>query len=129
VKLRIKVRSVNSGKEWTEDYDEIGIGDNGNIMQAQDWAHQLIERFNEVETRRGTKLYRELLGVELVSVSVQHDWYKRTDGMSVNFRGRPVDIFECRNCGITGKRAGLSSNIKRDSRYRAKKFEICQGVK
>lgn len=66
MKIRVKVKSVNTGSEWTEDYDKNGIGDNGNVLQAKDWAHQLVESFNEV------------------------------------------------------------GGVKRDSKYRAKKFEVCR---
>jgi hypothetical protein len=125
MKIRIKVRNVVTGREWTEDYDKNGIGDNGgNVQQAEDWAFQLIKRFNE--TCRPGEYHRELLSTELLGTStLQHDWYKRTDGMSVNFKGRLVDLFECRKCGITGKRLSLGSSIRRDSKYRGKKFESC----
>lgn len=123
MKIRIKVRNVVTAEEWTEDYDKVGIGDNGNTMQAEDWARNLIEGFNKgCHTGQSN---RELLGVELIGASTAHDWYKRTDGMSVRFRGRIADIFECRICGVTGKRFGLFSTIQRDSRFRAKRFEVC----
>jgi hypothetical protein len=124
-KIRITVRNVVTGNLWTEDYDKVGIGDNGNLCQAEDWAHQLIQRFNE--TCRPGESHRELLKTELLGASTAHDWFKRTDGMSVNFRGRIVDIMECRKCGVTGKRYGLHStfNVKRDAKFRAKKYEVC----
>jgi hypothetical protein len=123
MKIRIKVRNLTTGSEWTEEYDKVGIGDNGNIHQAEDWAFKLIERFN-AGCRPGES-HRELLATELIGASTKHDWYKRTDGMSVAFRGQIVDIFECRECGITGKRFGVNGGINRDSKYRAKKYAVC----
>ncbi len=61
MKIRIKVRNLTTGNEWHEDYDKIGIGDNGNIYQANDWAHELVERFND--TCRPGESKRKLLDV------------------------------------------------------------------
>lgn len=124
VKIRITVQNARSGNVWTEDYDKAGIGENGNQLQAEDWAFNLIKRFNE--TCRPGESHRKLLRTELLGTStVQHNWSKMTSGMSVQFRGRIVDIVTCLNCGITGKRFGLGSVIKRDAKYRAKRFEVC----
>jgi hypothetical protein len=38
MKIRIKCRNVDTGNEWTEDYDKAGIGNNGNVQQAEDWV-------------------------------------------------------------------------------------------
>jgi hypothetical protein len=128
MKIRIKVQNVVTGHEWAEDYDKAGIGDNGNIQQAEDWAFKLIEWFND--TCRPNEAHRKLLGVELIGTSEEaHEWYKRTDGMSVAFRGRLVDLFECRKCGILGKRMSLQGPIKRDAKWRAKKYDTCAGAK
>jgi len=120
MKIRIKVRSLENGQEWAEDYDQPGIGD---LQQAEKWAAGLIENFNQ--TLRPGESRRKLLVTELVGTSTTHQWYKRTDGMSLPFRGALVDLLECSKCGVTGKRYGLSSIIKRDSKYRAKKFAVC----
>ena len=122
MKIQIKVRVVSTGQEWTEDYDKVGIGENGNIQQAEDWAFQLVKQFND--GCRPGESHRELLSTKLTGASTEHEWYKRTDGMSVEFRGQLVDVFECR-CGITGKRFGLSGAIKRDSKFKAKKYGAC----
>lgn len=79
MKIRIKVRNIVTANEWTEDYDKVGIGENGNIQQAEDWAAQLIKRFNE--TCRPGESGRELLGVELLGASTdQRDriWNRRS---------------------------------------------------
>jgi hypothetical protein len=124
VKLELIVQNVVTGDSWTEEYDKPGIGDNGNTLQAEDWAKNLIDWFNN--TCRAGESKRRLLGVKIiVSSRAAHDWYKRTDGMSVEFRGRYVDVFECRTCGITGKRFSLSGSIRRDSKFKAKKYESC----
>ena len=122
--MKIKITVKNATSEWSEEYDRAGIGDNGNILQAQDWAYQLIETFNE--TLRPFEKRRELIGVEIIGKSAPaHDWIKRTNGMSVEFRGALVDLFECRKCGITGKRFRLGDAVKRDSKYKAQRFANC----
>lgn len=123
-KIRITVRNVNRGDSWTEDFDKAGIGDNGNLMQAEDWAFQLIQSFNR--TCRPGESERVLLKTEVVGISTEHDWFKRTDGMSTSFRGRMADIMECSKCGITGKRFGLGhAGIKRDAKYRSRRYSFC----
>ena len=123
-KIRITVKNLVTGSDWTEEYDKPGIGDNGNLGQAEDWAFNLIEWFNS--TCKPGESHRLLVATELVGESGHHhDWYKRTDGMSVEFRGRLVDLFECRKCGVTGKKMGLDTPIKRDHKFRAKKYAEC----
>lgn len=121
MKVGIKVRD-SAAQEWHEDYDRPEIED-GDIQSATDWAGQLIEGFNQ--NLRPGELRRELVCVERLGASTDHTWYKRTDGMSARIGGRIVDVMECSKCGVTGKKAGLSSVIKRDSKYRAKKFAVC----
>lgn len=125
MKLRLKIRNPASGNEWLEEYDKRGIGDNGNVQQAQDWAFELVKHYNA--TLRPGESPRELLSTEIVGTSTEHDWYKRTDGMSVSFRGRMVDLFECSKCGVTGKKGSLAGSIKRDSKFKGKKYAICGG--
>jgi len=123
-KIRITFKSLDTGKDWTEDYDKPGIGDNGNRGQAEDWAFKLIEWFNS--TCKPGESHRELIATKLIGESrQQHDWYKRTDGMSVQFRGGLVDVFECRKCGVTGKKMGLGTRVKRDHKFRANKYAVC----
>jgi hypothetical protein len=123
-KIRITVRNVKTGNEWTEDYDKVGIGDNGNLLQAEDWAFQLVKWFNDA--LRPEESPRELLKTELIGASTAHDWYKRTNGMSVQFRGQLVDVFECRKCGVTGKKFRLDSvDVRRDAKFKAKKYDVC----
>lgn len=120
MKVQITVKSVKRDQSWTEDYDVLSVKTQ---PEAATWALELIKRFNE--SCHPGESHRELLQADLVGESMQHDWYKRTDGMSVRFRNQLVDIFECRNCGITGKRFGLGGSIKRDYKWRAKKHDKC----
>ena len=119
VKFRILVK--DSMQEWRETFDLPAT-------DAHAWAKKTVSSFNS--SLRPGELPRELLKVEVIDEeNTCHDWIKRTDGMSVSFRGRVVDLMFCKQCGATGKRYGLSSDIKRDSKYRAKKWEHCPGDK
>lgn len=126
-KIQIIVQNVVTGNSWTEDYDKPGIGDNGNTLQAEDWAFKLIEWFND--TCHLGEAHRRLLGTKIIGASTAHVWVKRTSGMSLLFNRSVVDVFFCGNCGITGKKYGIGkSAVKRDYKYRAKKYEECHGA-
>lgn len=119
VKIRITVQSLRSKDSWPEEYS-------APENNPQGWAESLIKRFND--SCRPGESKRKLISVEVLGASTEHRWYKRTDGMSVHFRGNLVDIMECSACGVTGKRFGIQGGIKRDSKYRAKKYAVCGGV-
>jgi hypothetical protein len=117
MQFRIHVKDDRS--DWWEEYDE-------NIEEPRSWAENII--FNWNLSLRPHERKRELIEVKIVGTTDrQHQWEKRTDGMSVEFRGQSVDLMICSRCFITGKRHGLSSIVKRDSKYTAKRFEFCVG--
>lgn len=120
MKVRITVSPVGAKESWTEEYDCPTIT---TLEQAEVWAVALIAQFNV--TCRPSERKRKLLKTEIVGVSTAHVWVKRTAGMSVEFRGRLVDLMYCAECGVTGKRYGLGGSPKRDSKYRAKKYAEC----
>ena len=117
MRFRIKVRTSDM-REWWEDY-------NMDVKNPQKWAEETIKWFNT--TLRPMEKPRTLLAVEVVDESNKghHRWRKRTDGMSVDFRGETVDLMYCERCGITGKRHGLNKNVEIDSKYRKKAFQKC----
>lgn len=119
VNIRITVKNVSTGNTWDEDYDKLEVSSEN----ATKWAKNLISWFNQ--TYRPGESKRKLLKVQVIGQSTEHNWYKRTDGMSVLFRGSVLDIFECSACGVTGKRLFGTSAIKRDHKYKAKKFAVC----
>ena len=117
MKFNIKVADT-TGREWWEPYER-------DVKDARAWAVEAIARFND--TLRPHEKERTLLEVVIEDESNAgfHRWIKLTAGQSVAFRGSIVDLMQCERCKITGKRYGLSENIKRDSVYRAKKYERC----
>lgn len=117
--FKIHVKEKESGREWVEEYDK-------ETENPEQWASDTLKMFNS--TLRPNELAREVVRVEVVSeVNDHHKWVKLTSGQSVLFRGQIVDLHQCEKCGITGKRFGLAQYIKRDSKYKAKKYDKCEG--
>ena len=110
---------------WWEHYDKREVK---TLEAAQAWSEQLIEWFNE--TLRPGEQKRKLLAVELEGKSEpgQHDWYKTNMYTLLDNRLGMYDAMICRACRITGKRFGLNEHVKVDSKFRAKKYQKCQGV-
>lgn len=118
MKFTMTVRMVGREETWEEEEDR-------ETDDAQKCAEGIVEYFNK--TLRPGERVRELVKVEVTGPSTGHLWEKSLAAMSVQRPGDGgiYDGFFCRNCGITAKRSGLSAAIVRDSKYRAKKFEIC----
>lgn len=117
MKFKIQVEDAN-GNQWWESYDE-------KTDDPKAWAEQIINSFNA--SLRPWETERKLINIETVddSNSRFHSWVKRTDGMSVEFRGSVCDLMRCEKCGITGKRFGYNKTVKIDSKYKKKAFQRC----
>lgn len=117
MKFRLLVKT-SDGDEWWEEYDK-------EIADPHAWARETLEEFNA--TLKPGERPRELLKIEILDDSNEkyHQWVKRTDGMSVRFRGEVVDLMFCEKCRITGKRKGFRSDVVIDSKFRRKGFQEC----
>lgn len=97
---------------------------NRNTSDPQKTAEEIVQSFNK--SLRPHEAPRELIEIRVTDErQLKHEWVKRTDGMSVNFRGRAVDLMYCTRCHITGKRYGLNGLITIDSKFRKKAFREC----
>lgn len=118
-RIQIEVKKEGSDFSWTEDYT---IDHN----DPNEWANEIIDRFNR--TRKPGEKTRELIGVTILNPDGtpkrEHNWEKSNLATIVR-ANQNYDTVKCTNCGVTGKRFGLSSAIKIDSKYRAKKYEFC----
>ena len=105
------------GEEWEESYDR-------NTADPQKEAEGIIAFFNS--TLRPGERPRTLVKVVLKDAeNTNHTWEKMTSGMSVEFRKQIVDIMRCSVCGITGKRYGMITRVKIDSKFSKKAFQRC----
>lgn len=117
MKFKMKVCVVgNEAGAWFEEYEK-------EVTDAQAWAEQTIQRFNE--TLRPKERPRKLLGVEVLNVTgvKEHTWQK-VNIMTLTGPKGCYDLMQCKRCGITAKRYGLG-NLIFDSQYRAKRFLRC----
>lgn len=102
---------------WEETYEK-------DLKNPAEYGQQVIDDFN-ASLRPGEKPRRYVSFRVLGDIGYAHDWVKRTNGMSVNFNGVTADLMFCRKCNISGKKFGLSSEVKLDSKYKAKKHKFC----
>lgn len=119
MKFRVHVRNVHSGRDWWEEYDEA-------VTDPLAWAMATVARFNE--TLRPNEAPRELLGVETIDTSTHHHWQKQSLTMQVDRDNRMFDVYQCTECGITGKRYGLN-RVTRDPEFKAEVYAYCNTAK
>ncbi|MGL6083892.1 MAG: hypothetical protein ACRC4N_16080 [Gammaproteobacteria bacterium] len=121
-KIKMNVKYLKTGFISPEVY-EIDANEN-----PEEWAKDVIDNFNS--TLRVGESPRELVSVEVLDEdehSEKHNWEKK-NFVTVVKRGQfPHDVYQCKKCGITGKRFGFDDGVSRDYRYRNPKFEKCSG--
>ncbi len=120
-KMFVKVKGSDDSTAWDEEYrrDE---------DDAQAIAQGIIDNWNR--TLRPHEKARELVRVELISDKadpIAHQWEKQNTITIKDSLGL-YDVYKCQRCKITGKRFGLSQDIKLDSAYRAKYHNNCGEV-
>jgi hypothetical protein len=111
-------RHPGETKEVTETY-EVDTDD------PEKYCRELLVWFNS--TLRPHERQRDFVRCEAV-VEVppsEHKWRKKTAMTQQRANSRPYDCMECERCGIMGKRYGLNSFVKIDSKYRLKVYKRC----
>jgi hypothetical protein len=121
MKIAVGIRENSTGREWIENHDLPNVSGQAN---AEAWAQATLDTFNK--TLRPYESPRTLTSVTIEGVSAEHRWQKISPVTQISPRGRIYDVYKCADCEVTGKRIGLSSVVKRDSKYRAKKWATCQ---
>jgi hypothetical protein len=128
----------SEGREVTEhvfiiaddqsDWKEVYLLEND--VDPIEWVKKALDSFNAtLKPNELPRRYKSHTSETKKDDKENHDWIKRLTGMSVQFRNQIVDVFYCSKCGITGKRYNLGGVIKRDSKFRAKKYAQCIGNK
>lgn len=136
---KVTVHYHDSQGSFSESFVENERGSfKDNNTNLKQWVTDLFARFNSVEAQN----YPDGLTVRHVdSIEIEdsndigasrreHDWHKtnaftRTFVGGVN-HGQTYDAMKCEVCGVEGKRYGVRG-VKRDTKFRAKKYEICKG--
>ena len=121
-KFRIQVKTLRGKASWWEKYEVA-------TESPEAYAQEILAFFNK--TLKPFEEPRVILSVEMLedTGNIQHTFFKKTDGMSVEFRGETVDLMQCSECGITGKRFGLQPTVKLDSKWSKKCYRFCNTAK
>lgn len=114
------------GEPWVEPYDLHQVQ---NIDDAVQWAELTIAKFNR--TLRPGERARKLLTTEMAgeSTDAPHDFEKINLMTLLDDRMNAYDALQCRRCGITGRRYGLTNFVLDRKFRRAKKWLKCPGKK
>jgi hypothetical protein len=102
----------------------------------QKWAEETVARFNN--SRKPHEKLRTLVKVtideEQQKISaphgdVEHAWEKTNCMTQQSGKYTCYDSYRCKECGVTGKRFGLSPNIELDSKFKKAGYKYCNTAK
>lgn len=116
MKFTVYVRD-SSGRLWDEKYDKA-------VEDPMLWALDTVDKFNA--SLRPGELPREIVTVHIddADAPLPHEW-RKVSMATRNMGLRSYDAYKCDRCGVTGKRFGLATYIKIDSKFRLKKYQNC----
>jgi len=124
MKFKIEVKEVTGEKSWWEDFDHHEVR---NKEQAEQWGRETIQRFNR--TLHHEEEPRHFLAAEITSEGTREHQWGKTNLVTIIKGSQVYDTMQCRLCGCTGKRHGLSEHITIDPKFHAKKWDVCPGPK
>lgn len=116
-KIRMKIKQVNTGAIWDEDFNV------DESLDAEEYARNLIRHFNK--TLREGESPRELLGVAVLGRGTQEHRWTKTNAVTIMGRTGSHDTYKCEICGITGKRFGLGRDVSRDNQFKSDIYSNC----
>lgn len=122
MKFQIQVKEQDS-QPWWESYDRHEVTTK---EEALAYGKQTVEYFNS--TLRPGERAREVLDARIVGegeVGRSHKWRKQNLYTLADHHGN-FDKVKCELCEVTARRYGIS-HIVRQTPYRAKKYQYCQG--
>jgi hypothetical protein len=119
----------DDGQSFTEHYLE---GERGSFTtktdDAETWYRGLLDYWNSTlrpGDKRRTFVSCVFESADVVA-KVAHDWQK-TNLTTIARQGRYYDTARCSQCGITGKRFGVS-DVTRDPAFKANGYATCNGA-
>ena len=127
--IRFKLYWIYPGEKKSaakcETYDQI-------TTDPEKWSRDIIAWFNS--TLRPHETRRVFVRCEVVGEvpPAEHRWFKVTamtkQMVGGQRHGALYDAMECERCGVTGKRYGIGSFVKLDSRWRKAAFKRCDSA-
>lgn len=114
---KIKVTITDGTVSWNETYD---ITDN---VDGITYIGNMLNNFNS--SLRPNERKRTLVCIEEIGNGTEKHKWTKSSGATIQGTHGMYDKYICKVCGVTGKRYGLSSEIKRDGKYTAKCYETC----
>lgn len=108
-------------KAFCESYDEL-------TTNPEKWSRDIIDWFNKGLRPGERKRIFVRCEVEGEVPPAEHKWAKATAMTQSDNRirgGSPYDRMECERCGVTGKRYGLHSHVRIDSKFKLKVYQRC----
>lgn len=122
-KACMKCKSVDNEYVWEEKYEV------SNEIDTEKYLKEMIQRFNSTlhpneSAREILEMWEEPLEIDILP-KIQHMWEK-TNLVTQSRGGQLYDTYKCAKCGITGKRFGIGNIVKRDSKYKADRYNYCR---
>lgn len=114
---KIKATITDGNVSWEETYDI------DNDVDGTIYMDNVLNNFNS--SLRPNESKRALVCMEEIGNGTEKHKWAKSSGATIQGTHGMYDKYICKVCGITGKRYGLSSEIKRDSKYTAKCYETC----
>lgn len=124
--MRFKLHWKHPGQDdkdaMAETHDQI-------TADPEKWCKDIIEWFNS--TLRPHERKRVFVRCEVIGEvpPAEHRWFKTTAMTKIMVgsarHGSSYDAMECERCGVTGKRYGIGSFVKIDSKWRKPAFKQC----
>lgn len=125
-KIIMTVGHIGEKEHWTEAYS---IEDH---IDPYSYAEDMIKRFNNTlrtgeKPRKLLRVLEDATNKGEIGRNDNHVWEKQN--ATTIIKGNSIyDNYKCLKCGITGKRFGLSSFVKRDARFKANCYLTCEGA-
>lgn len=114
---KIIAKITDGNVTWDEKYN---IADD---IDMTSYINNILDNFNS--SLRPNENKRTLVSVDEIGKGTEKHKWSKTSGATIQGTHGMYDKYVCKVCGITGKRYGLSSEVKRDSKYNAKCYETC----
>lgn len=125
MKFKLYWKHPGDGRLVCETYEQ-------ETSDPEEWCRDIIKWFNDTLRPHETK--RVFVRCEIIGEvpPAEHKWFKvtaMTQATTGQRHGQFYDAMKCERCGVTGKRFGLGTYVKLDSKWRRKAYRRCDTAK